>query len=342
MPINNYGLRTPLYSQATTGNSLVKSAKLLLYNDGTLIYTIVKDVVTNVPVVFEVAELLRDYLDVTISDSFAAPVPQKITFTSTITFYDTINAGGSAVGSPVTTLGGDGYEGYSKFIDGANSSIPYRNRASNQATWLLAEKTPATAATNDDFVIFVPYDYSGYAGHMSADGVISYEAYSTTDTSITINSVLLTINRIDCTKYGVGTKVTFVNRFGVLQDLWFFLKKVKQISKANESYQANTLLPDATYSQSNPTVKLLNTKAKQSRTLSSGYYPEWTNAYFEELLLSENVWITRERVQQPNTPEIIPVTVKTSNMIYKTSVNDRLIEYTIDFEDAFDYINNVR
>jgi len=342
MPINNYGLRTPLYAQATTGNSLVKSAKLLLSVDGTLVYTIVKDVVTSVPVVFEIAELLRDYLDITISASFAAPVPQKITFTSTITFYSEINAGGSAVGSPVSTLSGDGYEGYSKFIDGANRSIPYANRANNQNTWLLAERTPATASVYDDFYIYVPNDISGYAGAMSSAGVISYEPYNTTDTSITIGGVPLLINRIDCTKYGIGTKVTFMNRFGVLQDLWFFLKKVKQLSRSNESYQANTLLPDATYSQSNPTVKLLNTKAKQSRTLSSGYYPEWTNAYFEELLLSENVWITRERVQQPNSPEIIPVTVKTSNMTYKTSLNDRLIEYTIDFEDAFDYINNVR
>ena len=71
----NYGLRTPLYAQAVTGNSLIKSAKLLLYNDGTLIYTIVKDVVTSVPVVFEIAELLRDYLQVTISETFATPVP---------------------------------------------------------------------------------------------------------------------------------------------------------------------------------------------------------------------------------------------------------------------------
>ena len=341
----NYGLRTPLYAQATTGNSLVKSAKLSLNIDGSLIYAIVKDVVTSVPVTFEIAELLRDYLEVTLSETFATPVPQKITFTSTITFYSAVNAGGSAVGSPVTTLGGDGYEGYSLFIDGTNSSIPYRNRASNQATWLLAEKTPATAATNDDFVIFVPEGYSGYAGHMDSSGVISYQAYTTTDTSININSILLTIKRINCTKYGVGNKVTFVNRFGVLQDLWFFLKEVKAMTKTNESYKANTLSYDSglpTYSQSDPTVKILNTKAKQTHSLSSGYYPEWTNKYFEELLLSENVWLTRERVQQPNTPEIIPIVVKTSSMTYKTSVNDKLIEYTIDFEDAFDYINNVR
>ena len=344
----NYGLRTPLYAQATTGNSLVKSAKLSLNIDGSLIYAIVKDVITSVPVTFEIAELLRDYLTVTISDTAGAtPVVQKIVFTSTITFYSAINAGGSVVGSAVDTLGGDGYEGYSLFIDGTNSSIPYRNRSASAATWLLAEKTPATAATNDDFVIFVPEGVSGFAGFMAANGVISYQAYSTTDTSKTVDSILLTIKRISCTKYGIGTKVTFVNRFGVLQDLWFFLKEVKTMAKTKESYKANTLAYSAeaaspTYSQSDPTVKILNTQAKQSHIHSSGYYPEFANKYFEELLLSENVWITRERIQQPNTPEIIPVVVKNSNMTYKTSVNDRLIEYTIEFEDAFDYINNVR
>ena len=343
----NYGLRSPLYSQATTGNNLIKSAKLSLNISGTLIYAIVKDVITGVPVTFEIAELLRDYLQVTFSETFANPVPQKITFTSTITFYSAINAGGSAVGSPVTTLGGDGYEGYSLFIDGTNSSIPYRNRSASAATWLLAEKTPATAATNDDFVIFVPEGFSGFAGFMAANGVISYQAYSTTDTTKTVDGILLTINRISCTKYGTGTKVTFVNRFGVLQDLWFFLKEVKTMAKTKENYKANTLAYAAdaaapTYSQSDPTVKILNTQAKQTHIHSSGYYPEFANKYFEELLLSENVWITRERIQQPNTPEIIPVVVKNSNMTYKTSLNDRLIEYTIEFEDAFDYINNVR
>ena len=354
MPIKNYGLRTPLFSQKSINSSDVKSAKLLLYVGGVLKYTIVKPASQNVPVTFEVSELLRDFLTFTISDDAAAtPTTQKITFTSTIGFYPEPNAGGDIIfGGPFNSLGGDGYEGYTLFVDFSaltlsNPTIPYRNRADNQATWLLAEKTPSTAATNDDFVIFVPEGFSGFAGFMAADGVISYQAYSTTDTSKTVDGILLTIKRISCTKYGVGTKVTFVNRFGVLQDLWFFLKEVKTMVKTKESYNANTLSFIAgtvapTYSQSDPTVKILNTQAKQSHIHSSGYYPEFANKYFEELLLSENVWITRERIQQPNTPEIIPVVVKNSSMTYKTSLNDRLIEYTIEFEDAFDYINNVR
>ena len=77
-------------------------------------------------------------------------------------------------------------------------------------------------------------------------------------------------------------------------------------------------------------------------TLSSGYYPEFANSYFEQLLLSEYVWLTRPQKENPSVDETVPVTVKTSNMKFKTSVNDRLIEYTIDFEEAFDLINNIR
>ncbi len=144
----NYGLRTPLYAQASTGNSLIKSAKLSLTISGSLVYAIVKDVITGVPVTFEISELLRDYLTVTISDTpGTTPIVQKIVFTSTITFYSAINAGGSAVGTPLPALSGDAYEGYSLFIDGTNSSIPYRNRASNQPTWLLSPLPAATRST---------------------------------------------------------------------------------------------------------------------------------------------------------------------------------------------------
>ena len=77
-------------------------------------------------------------------------------------------------------------------------------------------------------------------------------------------------------------------------------------------------------------------------TLSSGYYPEYTNQFFEQLLLSEYVWLTRPKKENPSADETVPVTVKTSSMKFKTSVNDKLIEYTIDFEEAFDLINNIR
>jgi hypothetical protein len=107
----------------------------------------------------------------------------------------------------------------------------------------------------------------------------------------------------------------------VQQDLWFFLKETRNIARTNEGYKSNTITypngSSATYNIQNAPNKVFNTQAKQTHTLSSGYYPEFLNQQFEEL-------------------------VKTSTVAFKTSVNDRLIEYTMEFEEAYDYINNIR
>lgn len=335
---NNYALRTPLFAKAQSSGASTQSAKLLVNVNSVTVYTIIKPAEQNVDVIFEVAELLKDYLGTTYTYG-----PQKIAFSTSIQFFNQPNAGGSAQGPAITTVGGDGYDAYSIYTDGANSKIPFKNRQ-NQPTWLIEVARPnSSSTTNDDFYIFVPNNQDGKIASISAGGTVATQNYSATDTTITPTGYpRLNIVRIDCTKYGDGHKISFINRYGVLQDLWFFLKKVDSIGRSNESYNRNTLESDATYDITEAPKRLFNTTAKQSRTLSSGYYPEWANAYFEQLLLSEHVWLTRSQYNNPTSTETIPVVVKTSSMTFKTSVNDRLIDYTIEFEDAFDYINNIR
>ena len=175
---------------------------------------------------------------------------------------------------------------------------------------------------------------------------MSADSFATNATSITLDGINVEIKRIDCTKYGAGRKIIFINKYGTQQDLWFFLKEVKSIARTNENFKSNTITypsdTNATYSISDAPNKVFNTQAKQSHVLSSGYYPEFANEYFEQLLLSEYVWMERPSKTNPSSNEIIPVNVKTSTMTFKTSVNDKLIEYNINFEEAFDYINNIR
>jgi hypothetical protein len=56
-------------------------------------------------------------------------------------------------------------------------------------------------------------------------------------------------------------------------------------------------------------------------------------------MLSEQHWMTRITDVQEL---IIPVIPRTKSVTYKTSVNDRLTQYTIEFDMAFDKINNIR
>ena len=338
----NYALRTPIYASASSSVTTTQSAKCLVSVAGTVVYTIIKSASATTTVTFEIAELLRDYLEISYIGN-----PQKITFTSTIQFFDLPNAEGTAQATPISTTSGDGYEAYGLFTDGINPTIPFENV--QLPAWLIAEANPLASA-NDRYVIYVPFGVSGKVSYINTSGNIIAVSYNSTDTAIApADALRLEIRRIDCTKYGDGRMITFINKFGVIQDLWFFLKRVKNINRTNESYQSNTLtyaagstpLPPS-YSQTNAPKKLFNTQAKQTHTLSSGYYPESANLFFEDLMLSEYIWYTRPDDTQPNTEEAIPVIVKTSSMVYKTSLNDRLIEYTIVFEDAFDYINNIR
>lgn len=62
-------------------------------------------------------------------------------------------------------------------------------------------------------------------------------------------------------------------------------------------------------------------------------------------MLSEQVWLTKLLDPVPdsdNKETVLSVVPKTSSINYKTSVNDRLVQYTIDFDYAFDKINTVR
>ena len=59
------------------------------------------------------------------------------------------------------------------------------------------------------------------------------------------------------------------------------------------------------------------------------------NQTIEELFLSENVWIRYEG-------KTLPVIPTSKQLAYKTQLNDNVINYTVDFDFAFDKINNIR
>ena len=146
------------------------------------------------------------------------------------------------------------------------------------------------------------------------------------------------VNVIEECKYE-PKKVTFINRFGALQDMYFFKKSVEKMSVKKESYNANTLNSFYQYDTNNHTKRDFNITANESISLSSGFLSEEYNEVFKQMMLSEKVWITN--VKQ-GVEQVLPINVTTSNITYKTSLNDRLVEYTIEFNNSFNVINNIR
>ena len=149
---------------------------------------------------------------------------------------------------------------------------------------------------------------------------------------------IINVKTIDECKYE-PKKITFINKFGVLQDMYFFKKMVERMTSKRESYRANTLTNTNQYDTTVHTKRDFNITANESMTLSSGFLSESYNEVFKQLMLSEKVWITNLTDTEE---QVLPINIKTSDITYKTSLNDRLVEYTIEFDNSYNVLNDIR
>ena len=327
-------LRSPQYKYAAANIGSPNSAKITISIDGTIQYTLVKGATAGANMLWEIAELCRDFINITYDGSYTA---ETLAIISTLTSHASTDGSGTAL--TTNTFTDIGYDGYGTFTEGSNPTVPFGSRP----TWLISGD-PNHTGINDEYYIYVPNNTSGSVPYIIANETMGYQSYSATALDIVGSpaGVKMNINRIDCTKYGDGHKVTFVNKFGALQDIWFFLKSVNTTTKKQEQFQRVDINTAGVYNVYVHTKQDYNTVANTSVTLSSGYYPEWANQWFEQLLLSEQVWLTRQVPTNPSATESVPVNVRKNSMVQKTSLNDKLIDYTFDFDMSFDYINNIR
>ena len=320
--------RFETFTMLSQGNSI----KLELYIGGVLRYTIIKNSAPSSVVTFEIAELIRDYITQTFDGNYTTSTVS--TTSSTVKQYTGENGTGSFVGGSLDSIDHIAFNGYGTFMEGANPTI-------TSPLWMVSKDV-----IKNGYYVYYPLNTSGKIPIITNAGSISYKTFATDATSATLTGAdTINIVRVDCTKYGNGNKITFVNKFGGLQDLWFFLKSVKATTSTKETYNANTISTStgsATYSVNAPTKTVFNKTANKKIRLSSGYYPEGANPFFEELMLSKQIWLTQPDPYDPSTEQVVPVIINTSSFTYKTSLNDKLIEYTMEFDMAFDYINNVR
>ena len=121
---------------------------------------------------------------------------------------------------------------------------------------------------------------------------------------------------------------SYINRFGGWQFLTFFKTRIDNINVKGSSY--NLLQNTIDYNTSKGQSKSFNINGKQSVKLSSGFVPENYSDLIQDLLVSETVLLDGQ-----------PVEVKTQSTTLKTSLIDRNINYEIEFEYAFNLINNV-
>jgi hypothetical protein len=147
----------------------------------------------------------------------------------------------------------------------------------------------------------------------------------------------LYVKCIDCSKYE-PYKISFVNKFGVVQDLWFDKKRTDNLDVSKDSYKRNILNISAagvTYSTNTASMFPHNIIGNKNLIMNTGFVTEDYNEVIQQLMLTESAWIHEDGL-------VTPIVPKTRSFKYKTTTDEKLINFTVEFDYAFETINNIR
>ena len=364
----NVLLRSPYYISQDIGTDL--SAKIEITIDSVLVYTIVKNKPSNSTfVLFEIAELVRDYIDIKYNGSIT-PSDLNVNVSYVLSIYPAINAGGTATSSSTTDfLGIDGYgyfeEGSNPIIDrgymqsnaiiytlnGEDIRIPVdRNNTTSVSYFNKGSQVFTKAITTSSTEVFEYIDAIDSFKERVVEDSGTYEESSCIDSFIDSNSLysvdeirletptetkIVKVITLDECKYE-PIKLTFVNRFGALQDLWFFKKSIEKVNTKKETFNRFTINSNTgVYDTSIHQNQTFNVNSNKKLTINTGYVDESYNSLMQELMQSEQIWMELNSV-------VTPINLDTNSLTFKTGVNDKLVDYTVEVSYSFDAINNIR
>ena len=390
--------RSPFYIKVYHASLATAALDLYIYEgagDSTpdpedLKYTIVKsELEGNNYVVFEISELVRDYIQIKYDGEYDSYV---VLVNPIITAFDE----NDNTLSSLTVTPSDYYnqfiatEGYGYFEQGINPdfdeglmmspatiyrvndrsvNIPVYTGSTNSVAFRLNGETvysknvvytdPANPTTSE-VIQYIASDSNSTADSykervLEAGGVFEdnslLEAFEDSFDIGEVDEVyvnytkdsesrthVLKVKTIDCSKYE-PIRVTFVNKFGALQDMYFTRRNNESVNISTEDYKASVMdFDNFSYDTSSHQMRTLNLMGNQSITLNTDYIDESCNEHIKQLMLSEQIWMTRLTDEE----KIVPLKLKSNSLQLKKRVNDKLIQYTMEFDVAADMINNIR
>lgn len=285
---------------------------------------------------FEVAELIRDYIDQT-NVSTSGTVWAKISLSD-----------GVQLPKDYSFLCTEGY------ISSYEPVQSYLNAPNTEA--LLQSNTTVIIAEGESMSIPVYAKYASYYTKttsgvtisavyfddlMDSESQIDYIDITSDDTLVELyadSSLIetITIEKSECSKYA-NNRLMFVNKYGAKQEFFVNMKSIEKIKVKDSGFNRNVINYN-TLSIDNGVhgYKRNVSETREMFTLNTPFLDEGNVQAFEELLLSEYVWMSKDG------SNYTPVTVKDNSMTRKTHLNDKLIQYTINVESSFNLINNQR
>ena len=256
-------------------------------------------------------------------------------------------------------------------LDDANLRIPILNPTNSSGTSpisvnfiskgdvLYTDTITITGASDESHSqIARTFDYDSFLNRVNEDdGTIEesqcytdfFDEYKIEDVD-TIHVIyednvhVINVKTVEECKYN-PYRITFRNRFGVMEDLWFFKKSTVSMSVKSEEFRANQLTSRINARELNigydntPITRSsqeYNKNGVEKITINSGFVDEALNESFKQLMLSEEV-----ELYDFNNDIRSAVKIKDSELKLKTSTNDKLINYTIEVEISNSIIDNI-
>ena len=289
-------------------------------------------------ITIEIGELVRDYLELSFNDDY---ISHTRWVRAVVEYFDESD-------NPYTYSNPQIFDfvatdGYGYFEDGANPELERHALISADNIYLpesTAGKLPIFAEGVGKVTIdSVDTEISDNGNTNQKIQYITIPADSSTiqvyDTDDSTLLKTITVTNLCEPKY-TPYKITFANKYGAFQDLYFFKKTSETTNVTDETFKRNTISNStSTYGTSEGQRQRYNVNSQTSLSMNTGFVKEDMNQTIEELFYSENVWIRYEG-------KTLPVIPSSKSLQYKTVLNDKLINYTVNFEFAFDRINNVR
>ena len=374
-------LRSPYYTSTAVTNTAYATLDISIWEGSsaspvTAQYNLRKSIIgTSSEVTFEISELIKDYLDITFDGDYNG---QAVWVKTVQTAYNSVDVVLATI--PITSIAFDSYSYFEEpAFDLSNTSLFITNRElfvladnlfrlpintntnptiifikDNEIVYSQTLTSTTESSTQIEYISIMgdSTNWDNYKERVLEDGGVysnsnclkaifdGFEigAVDTIHISDSNGIEIIKVKTVEECKYS-PKKVTFVNKFGALQDMYFFKKSKENLRIKKESYKSNIVGAFGIYSSTNHVNRDFNVVGSESISLSSGYLSEEYNEVFKQLLLSEKVWLTEIK----DSGELVtPINVKTSSIAYKTSVNDKLVDYTISFDKSFDTINNIR
>jgi len=244
-----------------------------------------------------------------------------------------------------------GLNGFTKYTDGKQDAIVANSYLLQNQNIINTWYKPVTPGyfnllidtTSNEYQIIYEILGSSYIYYVPTTGTVNLLKVPYSDANledpeiackITVYNVgddyddyVINTQPIEECKY-TPVECTFINSFGGWQFLTFFKAQSNSINVKGSEYN---LLPDnIDYNVYKGQSQAFNINGTKSVKLNTGWVAENYNELIHDLLLSETVLLDNK-----------PAKVKNKSFEYKTDLKDKNINFEIEFEYAFNIINDV-